>query len=226
MKLKLIAAAAALITASSFASATTSWDLGSYTVTYDQTTSFGALADAYTSGGGAVGFHWNFSPDVQVTSVGGSVVSATFALPDFTISANPGWTIGGDVTGSMGNVVYAEFGASTTSISVAASVSVDGSPAFALPLTSLTKVPTGGGTLGYFADTATLPIGTFSTFTVNAGSITLNASGGFAAAIGAQPQNTLAFSFTAHPVPEPETYALLLSGLGVVGWIARRRRQR
>jgi len=27
------------------------------------------------------------------------------------------------------------------------------------------------------------------------------------------------------PVPEPETYALLLSGLGVVGFLARRRRQ-
>jgi hypothetical protein len=26
------------------------------------------------------------------------------------------------------------------------------------------------------------------------------------------------------PVPEPETYALLLAGLGVVGWVARRRR--
>ena len=225
MKLKSIAAAVALITASSLSSAMTSWDLGSYTVTYDETTTFGALAGAYTSGGGAVGFHWNFSPDVQVTSVGGSVVSATFALPDFTISANPGWTISGGVTGSMGNVVYAEFGGSTTSISVAASASVDGSPTFVLPLTSLTKVPT-GGTLGYFADTVTMPIGTFSTFAVNAGSITLDASGGFAAAISAQPQNELAFSFFANPVPEPETYAMLLSGLGVVGWVARRRRQR
>ena len=30
----------------------------------------------------------------------------------------------------------------------------------------------------------------------------------------------------ATPVPEPETYALMLAGLGVVGWAARRRRER
>jgi hypothetical protein len=29
---------------------------------------------------------------------------------------------------------------------------------------------------------------------------------------------------TTPPVPEPETYALMLGGLGVVGWLARRRR--
>jgi hypothetical protein len=27
------------------------------------------------------------------------------------------------------------------------------------------------------------------------------------------------------PIPEPETYALMLAGLGVVGWVARRRKQ-
>jgi hypothetical protein len=28
---------------------------------------------------------------------------------------------------------------------------------------------------------------------------------------------------TAAPVPEPESYAMLLAGLGLVGWAARRR---
>lgn len=32
------------------------------------------------------------------------------------------------------------------------------------------------------------------------------------------------YTLTAAPVPEPETYALLLAGLGVVGFVARRRR--
>jgi hypothetical protein len=34
---------------------------------------------------------------------------------------------------------------------------------------------------------------------------------------------TGSLNITAQPVPEPETYALLLAGLGVVGWVARRR---
>nr|WP_195793161.1 FxDxF family PEP-CTERM protein [Roseateles sp. DAIF2] len=35
----------------------------------------------------------------------------------------------------------------------------------------------------------------------------------------------LSSAATAVPVPEPETYALLLAGLGVVGFVARRRKQ-
>jgi hypothetical protein len=34
---------------------------------------------------------------------------------------------------------------------------------------------------------------------------------------------TTAF-ITLTPVPEPQTYAMLLAGLGLVGWIARRRK--
>jgi len=33
-----------------------------------------------------------------------------------------------------------------------------------------------------------------------------------------------AVAITAAPIPEPSTYALMLAGLGVVGWFARRRR--
>jgi hypothetical protein len=89
----------------------------------------------------------------------------------------------------------------------------------------LSKVVTSPNS-GYFADEATAPIGNFSTVAVSAASLKLEAGGGAFALIGAQPQNELAFSFVANPVPEPETYAMLMAGLGVVGWVARRRRQR
>ena len=32
------------------------------------------------------------------------------------------------------------------------------------------------------------------------------------------------YVMTAAPVPEPETYALMLSGLGLIAYVARRRR--
>ncbi len=35
----------------------------------------------------------------------------------------------------------------------------------------------------------------------------------------------VSYTAVASPVPEPETYALMLAGLGVVGWAARRRKQ-
>ena len=33
------------------------------------------------------------------------------------------------------------------------------------------------------------------------------------------------FSAVAQPIPEPETYALMLAGLGALGYMSRRRRQ-
>jgi len=44
---------------------------------------------------------------------------------------------------------------------------------------------------------------------------------GFAPSVAAYSINSAA---VATPVPEPETYAMLLAGLGVVGFVARRRR--
>jgi glycerophosphoryl diester phosphodiesterase len=41
-----------------------------------------------------------------------------------------------------------------------------------------------------------------------------------------QPDLGVAALAAVTPVPEPETYALMLGGLGVVAWAARQRKQR
>ena len=78
---------------------------------------------------------------------------------------------------------------------------------------------------GYFGSTASVPAGSFNSFSVNNFTLTLNASGGTFSAIAAQPQNELKVSFFATPVPEPETYAMMLVGIGLIASIVRRRKQ-
>jgi hypothetical protein len=57
----------------------------------------------------------------------------------------------------------------------------------------------------------------------NGGSYPTLASGGGAGSGGTNPQDSAPI---ATPVPEPETYAMLLMGLGAVGWVAKRRGKR
>ncbi|RTL34320.1 MAG: PEP-CTERM sorting domain-containing protein [Burkholderiales bacterium] len=225
MKLKSIAAAVVL-TMSALAGASTTLNAGSYSVTYNETTPGFGWITSWFSNGGSVGFEWSIDPSVNVTSVGGALASATFALPDFTITANPGYTLSGPVTGSLGNIVYFQNGAgATTSLSATGVVSVNGGPATPAPWGGLPQT-TVTPTFGYFSGSSTAPLGAFTSFSVSAASITLSASGGSFASIGAQPQNKLKFEFTATPVPEPETYALMLAGLGLMGYIGRRRQGR
>lgn len=223
MKLKSLAAAAALL-ACGLAGAATTYNAGAYSVTYNETTpGFGWISNSFTGGGGAVGFEWSLSSAINVTSLGGAPVTATFAIPDFTITVNPGYTLSGALLASLGNIIYTEAGAgATTSLTATGSASIDGGPAVTLPPSPLSKTVINAN-LGYFADSTSVPVGAFTSFAVTGASITLSASGGSFASIGAQPQNKLKFEFTANAVPEPETYALMLAGLGIVGLIARRR---
>lgn len=226
MQIKTIAAAAALLV-SGLASATTTFSAGAFSVTYDETTpGFGWITSWFTGPGGATGFEWSVDPSVNITSLGGAPVSATFAVPDFTISVNPGYALSGPLTSSLGNIIYFQSGVgATTSITAMGSMSIDGGPVVALPVGALTQTPS-SPSLGFFSGSSSVPLAGFNSFAVSGASITLNAAGGSFAAIGAQSQNKLKFEFTANPVPEPETYALLLAGLGVVGLMARRRQQR
>ena len=228
MKLKSLAAAAALLVSGLASAAVVTVNGGAYSVTYDNATAgFGAISNM-TSNGNLVHFEWSLQSAVQVQSFQQGAVMASFAIPDFTITANPGWALSGALMSTLGNVTYFEAGpAASTSIGAGATVTVDANPAVVVPVLPLTKVPSGVGT-GWFAGSTSYAVGGFSSLSVTSGQLVLTATAGAGsfAAITGQPQNKLTFEFTANPVPEPETYALLLAGLGVVGLLARRRQAR
>lgn len=117
-----------------------------------------------------------------------------------------------------------------TSVAGTASVSVDGDgPASTGGALSrnVTSTTLGVYASGYYEGSASAPYGSFRTLSLSGGSLTLQAGGGAFASVIATDQNELRFSFTAvaAPVPEPEVWALLLAGTGLVGWATRRRRR-
>ncbi|RZL04654.1 MAG: PEP-CTERM sorting domain-containing protein, partial [Rubrivivax sp.] len=101
MQIKTIAAAAALLV-SGLASATTVYNAGAYTVTYDETTTFGNISSSWSSSGNAVGFEWSVSTAVSLVNNGGAAVTASFDLPSFTLVANPGYVLAGTLVSTLG----------------------------------------------------------------------------------------------------------------------------
>ena len=230
MKIKSIAVAAAALCAAASASAMTTVVATEYTLSYDETTSFGFVASLFGSGPSTVGFTWSIPSSVGVFGLGGPPVPTAFALPSFTITANGSYSLSGGFSGSLGNLLYNEVGAgATTSASASASISFDGGPPVLLAgaLTKTVIVPTAPVyENGYYSTSGTTPYGGFSTLSFSGGVLTLAAGGGTFANIQAQPQNELKFSFSAVPVPEPETYARMLAGLGLTSLVAHRRKRR
>ena len=225
MQLKPVVTAVALMIGMSMAQAA-EIDFGPAKIVFDDSTSFGGISSWYSSSSG-YGFSWTVPSSVTVSS-SGSLSTAPFALPSFTLSANAGWTLDGAFSAFFGNLSFLEYGGATTGILAYADVSVNGGPATSFTGgVGWTATPSGvpGLLLGYFSDSTSISLGSYNSVTISNASIVLSATGGVLSAITTNPQAKLEFSFNAVPVPEPGTYAMLMSGLGLVGWIARRRRQ-
>lgn len=228
MKVRLLAAGLLAWACAFSASADTiTEDLGGYQLTYDNSTFLGGTAYSFSSGGNTVGFGWNLPVAIQVVSTGSST-TASFALPDFTVTANAGYILQSPMTGFLGNLVFNEV-TGATSASVDALTAINGSSDY-VPVSGLLDrfetVTLGEFRSGYYSGTATLNSGSFTSFSVKNAVLTLNASSETFASIIAQPQNELKISFVAAPVPEPETYAMMLAGIGLLATIARRRNKR
>ena len=229
MKLKQMFVGAVFAAGLSLASAATvSYD--AFVLDYNDDTVLGSPSFSFNGGGGLTGFGWTLPSDIQVISLGGDVAEASFNLPTFTITAKPGWVLSGPLHSLLGNVVFNEVSSfesdAATSMSASADVSFDGGATESVGGLVARVITTTSGvvTSGYYRDTAESSHGSFSSLTVSNAVLSLRAEGGVYASIIAQPQNVLEFSITAAPVPEPESWALLMAGLGLVGYVARRRR--
>lgn len=225
MNFKTVTAAIALASLTSLASATVTQDNGPYTLSYDETTSFNSLTSWFSSNP-THGFTWTVPNSVAVSSAG-PLTTVFVDLPSFTVTANNGWALS-DASSFLGNISWFQVGGAHTQIQLYADISVNGGPTMSINGDQLGRTVTNSGlgfSQGYFSSTNTLP-GAFSSISVSNAYIVLAASGGVFSAIGAQPQNKFEISFAVAQVPEPETAAMLLAGLGALVLMARRRGQR
>jgi hypothetical protein len=201
--------------------------------------SFASLSSFVTSGAGTVGSSATYTASADRTGASGATsatITAGTATQALTYTylqhANASFGSGADLntlslaaTGAGTSFdIYAlanTLGAANTTRLDALSFScVSGCGAFQLNLASFGDLVAGSGVGGSVKLLATAA-GSY------AGQYLLSFMDDTAVGVG-QKQNTLTLNvsgFVAAPVPEPETYALLLAGLGAMGFISRRRRQ-
>lgn len=163
--------------------------------------------------GGYQGFFYEASASGEVTvSVGYSLVGGTSATNDGVSYANIGYDLYGDaVDAALWSTTYlAAIDGGQTEVDAMAAA--DAAALLAEYQSSWTEVAVSFGCGGALCTNAVNETGTMSmTFNVMAGT---TYAFGFDATAG---------GYTISPVPETSTYAMMLAGLGMIGFMARRR---
>jgi PEP-CTERM motif len=73
-----------------------------------------------------------------------------------------------------------------------------------------------------WSEVSMLPVDEWTPIALSAGDYFITVTG---TAVNSKLQSTYSVALSAVPVPEPETYALFAAGLGIVGFVASRRRR-
>lgn len=121
-------------------------------------------------------------------------------------------------TSAVGAIALAQGGLLQGSVSTAPASNGTGM-SFVPSANATTTFAPIAGQGGFFADPSTFYNRAFAAFTNTVSQVEVISGTEFRIRQGGG-----AFNFGVAPVPEPETYALMLAGLGAIGFVARRRR--
>lgn len=228
MNRQALALAAALACIATSASAVTVTDLGPATLSYDASSSFGALVDVSTDAAGRISFSWTV-PAFAYYSLGGTL-QVDLALPGFTLTPDAGRALGSVMQVSLGDVMVGEVGKGAhAEVSFAAVSALDASSEVPLSGHSwreLAPVTVGGsGARATYGTEFLLGEPHQGALQFNGAHVSLHLGGGNFTSLSSLPTTrlTVTMDTVQAPVPEPGTEALLLAGLAVVGFLARRR---
>jgi hypothetical protein len=182
------------------------------------TATFGSSAVMAQTGGGTTSTIGN-TPQVLDLTDGSGFFGDTFA------AGNNGATFADHFTFSVTGTMPMNFDAIVSSISRTADTGLDFSGL------SLYRVGGGTGTGGTAGDTlissgTSLQTGSMDVWTLSSDNLQ---AGDYYVMVGGNLVSDTSGSFGGAvmlaPVPEPETYGMMLAGLGVLGFLARRRKQ-